>query len=132
VVKRTPWYSYGIEVLVPHNPKAKAHRGRKIVTWPTGQFTKGGWSQIVPGVCLLDQILNTRRFNHVVQGVPVDCDSVSRRPYYREYSTPNPQLDNFSEDIWCYTLKGVPQWMRFKPGMMLRSLDTQIDAECIV
>ena len=53
---------------------------------------------------------------HGVQGVPVDCDSITRREYYREYSTPNPSLDKFAEDIWCYTFKGAPQWMRFKPG----------------
>ncbi|KDN40994.1 hypothetical protein RSAG8_07700, partial [Rhizoctonia solani AG-8 WAC10335] len=101
VVKRTPWYSYGIEILIPHNPHAKEHKSRKVVQWPTGAFVKGGWSQVVPG------------------GIPVDCESVSRRPYYREYTTPNPQLANFAEDIWCYTLKGVPQWMRFKPGTIM-------------
>ncbi|CAE6435873.1 unnamed protein product [Rhizoctonia solani] len=101
VVKRTPWYSYGIEILIPHKPQAKDHKRRQVVQWPTGAFVKGGWSQIVPG------------------GIPVDCDSVSRRPYYREYTTPNPQLSNFAEDIWCYTLKGVPQWMRFKPGTIM-------------
>ncbi|EUC54014.1 hypothetical protein RSOL_027220, partial [Rhizoctonia solani AG-3 Rhs1AP] len=101
VVKRTPWHSYGIEILVPYDPRTKTHKGRKVIQWPTGAFVKGGWSQIVPG------------------GIPVDCDSVSRRPYYREYTTPNPQLSNFAEDIWYYTLKGVPQWMRFKPVSML-------------
>ncbi|CAE6407183.1 hypothetical protein ACGC1H_005417 [Rhizoctonia solani] len=101
VVKRTPWYSYGIEILIPHDPRAKAHKGRQVIQWPTGAFVKGGWSQIVPG------------------GIPVDCESVSRRPYYREYTNPNPQLSNFAEDIWCYTLKGVPQWMRFKPGTIM-------------
>ncbi|KAF8713398.1 ATP binding, partial [Rhizoctonia solani] len=101
VVKRTPWYSYGIEILIPHKPQAKDHKRRQVVQWPTGSFVKGGWSQIVPG------------------GVPVDCDSISRRPYYREYTTPNPQLSNFAEDIWCYNLKGVPQWMRFKPGTIM-------------
>ncbi|CUA67155.1 Heat shock 70 kDa protein 12B [Homo sapiens] [Rhizoctonia solani] len=101
VVKRTPWYSYGIEILIPHDARANAQKGRQIVRWPTGSFVKGGWSQIVPG------------------GVPVDCETVSRRPYYREYTTPNPPLNNFAEDIWCYTLKGVPQWMRFKPGTIM-------------
>src|SRR5689334_8949772 len=48
VVKRTPWYSYGIEVLVSYAPGDPAHRKRKKVTWPTGQFCKGGWSQIIP------------------------------------------------------------------------------------
>ncbi|CAE6539034.1 unnamed protein product [Rhizoctonia solani] len=100
VVKRTPWYSYGIEILIPHDARANAQKGRQIVRWPTGSFVKGGWSQIVPG------------------GVPVDCETVSRRPYYREYTTPNPPLNNFAEDIWCYTLKGVPQWMRFKPDRL--------------
>ncbi|KAG8692701.1 hypothetical protein FRC11_003425 [Ceratobasidium sp. 423] len=103
VVKRTPWYSYGIEILIPHNLSDQAHKNRKVIQWPTGAFVKGGWSQIVPG------------------GVPVDADSVSRRPYYREYTTPNPQLSNFAEDIWCYTLKGVPQWMRFKPDAVNQS-----------
>ncbi|KAL5632478.1 hypothetical protein ACGC1H_005435 [Rhizoctonia solani] len=101
VMKRTPQYSYGIEVLVPYNPRAQDHKRRVIVKWPTGTYVKGGWSQIVPG------------------GVPVDCDSITRREYYREYSTPNPPLDNFAEDIWCYTFKGTPQWMRFKPGSLI-------------
>lgn len=102
VVKRVPWYSYGIEVLVPHDPKIQSHRRRKTVKWPTGLYSTGGWSQIVP------------------KGVPVDCDSVTRRPYYREYSTPSPVLDNFSENLWCCSLPGVPEWMRFKPGSLMQ------------
>ncbi|CAE6420379.1 unnamed protein product [Rhizoctonia solani] len=101
VMKRTPQYSYGIEVLVPYNPRAQDHKRRATVKWPTGIYVNGGWSQIVPG------------------GIPVDCDSITRREYYREYSTPNPSLDKFAEDIWCYTFKGVPQWMRFKPGTLM-------------
>ncbi|KAG8735637.1 hypothetical protein FRC11_003143, partial [Ceratobasidium sp. 423] len=101
VLKRTPQHSYGIEVLIPYNPRAQDHKRRATVKWPTGTYVNGGWSQIVPG------------------GVPVDCDSISRREYYREYTTPNPPLDNFVEDIWCYTFKGTPQWMRFKPGSLM-------------
>ncbi|KAG9126352.1 hypothetical protein FRC07_003745 [Ceratobasidium sp. 392] len=52
VVKRAPWFSYGIEILVPYDPKIQAHRRRKTAIWPSGQFAKGGWSQIVDKVCL--------------------------------------------------------------------------------
>ncbi|CAE6506311.1 unnamed protein product [Rhizoctonia solani] len=88
VLKRALQYSYGIEVLVPYNPRAQDHKRRVIVKWPTGTYVKGGWSQIVPG------------------GVPVDCDSITRKEYYREYSTSTPPLEKFTEDIWYYTLKG--------------------------
>ncbi|CAE6410887.1 unnamed protein product [Rhizoctonia solani] len=101
VMKRTPQYSYGIEVLVPYNPRTQEHKRRATVKWPTGTYVNGSWSQIVLG------------------GVPVDCDSVSRRAYYREYPTPNPSLNNFAEDIWCYTFKGTPEWMRFKSGTLM-------------
>lgn len=50
VVKRAPWFSYGVEVLVAHNPQIAAHRNRKTILWPSGQYTKGGWSQIVTKV----------------------------------------------------------------------------------
>ncbi|EUC55228.1 heat shock 70 kDa protein 12A, putative, partial [Rhizoctonia solani AG-3 Rhs1AP] len=99
-VKRAHSYSYGIETLIPYDPRTKAHKGRQVIQWPTGAFVKGGWSQIAP------------------EGIPVGYESVSRRSYYREYTNPDPQLSNFAEDIWCYTLKGVPQWMRFKPGKL--------------
>ncbi|KAG8717706.1 hypothetical protein FRC08_006898 [Ceratobasidium sp. 394] len=106
VVKRAPRFSYGIEIMVPFNHTLKAHRRRKTVFWPSGQFAKGGWSQIVD------------------KGVPIDCNTVTRRPYYREYSTPSPSLNNFSEVIWRYSFAGSPEWMRFKPGSLMPGFQT--------
>ncbi|KAF8594083.1 hypothetical protein BDV93DRAFT_183817 [Ceratobasidium sp. AG-I] len=105
VVKRAPRFSYGIEVLVPHKSQLQAHRRRKTVSWPSGLYSVGGWSQIV------------------TKGIPIDCDLVTRRPYFREYPSANPQLDNFTEDLWRHMLIGVPEWMRFKPGSLMPGFD---------
>jgi hypothetical protein len=56
-----------------------------------------------------------------IQGDPIDCDTVTRRAYYREYSIRNPNLEGFSEEVWRCTLVGVPQWMRFQSGAYMKS-----------
>jgi len=105
VVKRAPRFSYGIEVVVPHKPHDQDHKRRPTVSWPTGLYSRGGWSQIV------------------TKDVPVDSDIVTRRPYHREYQSANPQLDNFTEVIWKHTLPGVPEWMKFKTGSPMPGFD---------
>ncbi|KAF8594084.1 hypothetical protein BDV93DRAFT_565803 [Ceratobasidium sp. AG-I] len=101
VVKRAPRFSFGVEVLVPHNPQLPAQRNRKTVLWPSGRYTKGGWSQIV------------------AKSVPIDCDTVTRRAYSREYSSDSSNLESFSTVLWGYSLAGTPEWMRFKTGRLM-------------
>ncbi|QRV92561.1 heat shock protein 70 kDa 12B [Ceratobasidium sp. AG-Ba] len=101
VTKRAPRFSYGIEIFIPYDSSVQAHKRRKTIFWPSGQFARGGWSQIVS------------------KGDPIDCNTVIRRPYYREYSSPNPDLTRFKEVIWSYSLPGLPDWMRFKPGSLM-------------
>lgn len=103
--KRAPRFSYGIEVVVRHKPHDEAHRRRPIVSWPSGQYSRGGWSQIV------------------TKDIPLDCEVVTRRPYHREYSSANPQLDKFTEVIWKHTLLGLPEWIKFKTGSPMPGFD---------
>ncbi|CAE6537632.1 unnamed protein product [Rhizoctonia solani] len=100
VMERIPPHSYGIEVLISYDPQAQDHKRRMTVKWPTGLYVKGGAD---------------RR----MQGVPVGCDHITRRPYYREYTTPDPALKKFTEEIWFHTFEDVPRWMRFKPGSLM-------------
>ncbi|KAG9080758.1 hypothetical protein FRC06_006196, partial [Ceratobasidium sp. 370] len=98
VVSRAPRYSFGIEVVVPMVHNSKEHHGRVIVSRPSGVHVAGAWSQIV------------------AKGIALDCDSVSRRPYRREYWTPNPELSRVNQDIYSYASGGAPKWTRNKAG----------------
>ncbi|KAG8682041.1 hypothetical protein FRC08_015223, partial [Ceratobasidium sp. 394] len=98
VVSRAPRYSFGIEIVVPLVHNSKEHNGRIIVSRPSGPYVAGAWSQIV------------------AKGVTLDCDSVSRRPYRREYWTPNPELSHVNQDIYSYAFGGAPKWTRNKTG----------------
>ncbi|KAF8606751.1 hypothetical protein BDV93DRAFT_468343 [Ceratobasidium sp. AG-I] len=100
VVSRAPRSSYGIEIMIPMT-NAKEHRGRPQVKWPSATFVKGAWSQIV------------------TKGIAIDCDTISRRSYSREYFTPNPELTTMSEDLYCYMFGGTPKWIKNKPGNLM-------------
>ncbi|KAG8792442.1 hypothetical protein FRC12_006089 [Ceratobasidium sp. 428] len=98
VASRVPRYSFGIEVVVPLVPDSQEHRGRVVVSRPSGAYVAGAWSQII------------------AKGIAIDCDSVSRRPYRREYLVPNPQLSVLNQEIYSYAFEGLPKWTRNKSG----------------
>ncbi|QRV77750.1 50S ribosome-binding GTPase [Ceratobasidium sp. AG-Ba] len=100
VVRRAPRYSFGIEVVVPFRQDSQDHHGRPAVARPSGPHVAGGWSQIV------------------TKGIPIDSDSINRRPYRREYWVPDPELSFMNQDIYCYSLEGFPKWTRNKSGAL--------------
>ncbi|KAG9126354.1 hypothetical protein FRC07_003747 [Ceratobasidium sp. 392] len=95
VVGRAPRSSFGIETSKRYIPSSPEFQGRQIYVCPSG-FTKvaGGWSQIV------------------AKGIALDVEAVTREAFSRQYSSPNPDLEDFEVTLLSHSQAGNPSWSR--------------------
>ncbi|KAG8717704.1 hypothetical protein FRC08_006896 [Ceratobasidium sp. 394] len=100
VVGRAPRFSFGTDIEIPHNPLSPEFHGRDVFTCPsTGEvLASGAWSQII------------------AKDITIDVDAVNRRSFFRAYSTPHPNLSDFTVTLFSYSKLGQPKWIKNKQG----------------
>ncbi|KAF8593415.1 hypothetical protein BDV93DRAFT_585597 [Ceratobasidium sp. AG-I] len=99
VDSRATRYSYGVVTHIPRDEHDMEHLARPVLVAPSGEErTTGAWSEIIP------------------QNTVMQSESSIKSVYYREYSTPNPDLPVLSEVIFSTRLPASTQFLADRQG----------------
>ncbi|KAG8687807.1 hypothetical protein FRC09_013269, partial [Ceratobasidium sp. 395] len=93
VVGRAPRLSFGVKTTERYDPLCLEHRGREVYIGCSGhKKVTGHWSQIV------------------AKGIVLDVEAVDRKSFHRDYSSPNPDLEDFETNLLSYAGEGKPSF----------------------